>query len=139
VLVNGFPGTGKTTVAKQLSQRFRLPLLSKDVFKELMFDALGWSDKDWSLRVSAATHRIMDNIIDEELKISHSLIVEANFKPTLDSERLHGSKMRTTRDSFRSSAGREGTCSSRATGRDTSTTVTRGTLKPRPGKISDAG
>ncbi len=88
VLVNGFPGTGKTTVATQLSRYFRLPLLSKDVFKELMFDALGWSDKEWSLKVSAAAHRMMDYVIDEELKIGHSLILEANFKPAIDSERF---------------------------------------------------
>jgi predicted kinase len=90
VLVNGFPGTGKTTVASRLSRHFRLPLLSKDVFKEVMFDALGWSDTEWSLKVSAAAHRIMDYVIDEELKIGHSLIVEANFKPAVDSARFRG-------------------------------------------------
>jgi adenylylsulfate kinase-like enzyme len=31
VLVNGFPGSGKTTVGKQLSQHLRVPLLRKDV------------------------------------------------------------------------------------------------------------
>jgi predicted kinase len=86
--VNGFPGTGKTSVAKQLAQHFRVPLLSKDIFKELIFDALGWSDKEWSLKVSAAAHRSMDYVIDEELKIGHSLILEANFKPAIDSERF---------------------------------------------------
>jgi predicted kinase len=88
VLVNGFPGTGKTTVGKQLSQHLRVPLLSKDAFKELIFDALGWSDKEWSLKVSAASHRIMDYLIAEELKIGHSLIIEANFKPKIDSARF---------------------------------------------------
>jgi predicted kinase len=88
VLVNGFPGTGKTTVAKRLSRQFGVPLLSKDIFKERIFDALGWSDKEWSLKVSAAAHRMMDYVIDEELQVGHSLIVEANFKPAIDSERF---------------------------------------------------
>lgn len=88
VLVNGFPGTGKTTVAKRLSQHFGFPLLSKEVFKEQIFDELGWSDKEWSLSVSAASHRIMDYVIAEELKVGHSLIVEANSKPEVDSERF---------------------------------------------------
>jgi predicted kinase len=88
VLVNGFPATGKTTVAKRLSQYFGVPLLSKDIFKERIFDELGWSDKEWSLKVSVAAHRMMDYVIDEELKVGHSLIVEANFKPAIDSERF---------------------------------------------------
>jgi hypothetical protein len=62
VLVNGFPGSGKTTV--------------------------GWSDKEWSLKVSAASHRITDYLIAEELKIGHSLVIEANFKPKIDSARF---------------------------------------------------
>jgi predicted kinase len=88
VLLNGFPGTGKTTVGKQLSQHLHVPFLSKDAFKELIFDALGWSDKEWSLKVSAASHRIMDYLIAEELKVGHSLIIEANFKPKIDSARF---------------------------------------------------
>ena len=88
MLVNGFPGIGKTTVSKQLSQHLHVPLLSKDVFKELIFDALGWSDKEWSLKVSAASHRIIDYLIAEELEVGHSLIIEANFKPRIDSARF---------------------------------------------------
>jgi predicted kinase len=88
VLVNGFPGTGKTTVAKKLAQHFGVALLSKDTFKELIFDKLGWSDKEWSLKVSAVSHRIIDYIIDVDLKVGHSLIIEANFKPAIDSERF---------------------------------------------------
>src|SRR3989442_1170409 len=48
VLVNGLPGTGKTTVARKISDHFHWPCFSKDVFKELIFDGLGWSDKAWS-------------------------------------------------------------------------------------------
>ncbi len=88
VLVNGFPGTGKTTVARKLAQHFGVALLSKDTFKELIFDTLGWSDKEWSLKVSAASHRIIDYVIDEDLRVGHSLIIEANFKPPTDSERF---------------------------------------------------
>jgi predicted kinase len=88
VLVNRFPGTGKTTVATRLSQHFRVPLLSKDIFKELMFDVLGWSDKEWSLKVSAVSNRIMDYFIEEALKVGDSLILEANFKSTIDSDRF---------------------------------------------------
>jgi predicted kinase len=88
ILVNGFPGTGKTTVGKQLSEQLHVPFLSKDAIKERIFDALGCSDKQWSLKVSGASHRILDYIIEEELQAGHSMIVESNFKPDPDGERF---------------------------------------------------
>ena len=54
VLVNGLPGAGKTTLARTLSQRLRLPLLSKDTIKEAHADVLGtepppgWSQRRWN-------------------------------------------------------------------------------------------
>ncbi len=53
-----------------------------------MFDTLGWSDKSWSLKISAASHRIMDYIVNEELRAGHSIIVESNFKYDIDSKRF---------------------------------------------------
>lgn len=88
VIVNGLPGTGKTTLGRAIADHFRWPFISKDSFKEIMFDAIGWSDKEWSLKVSAATHRIMDYVLDETLSAEHSLVVESNFKRDLDAPRF---------------------------------------------------
>lgn len=88
VIVNGFPGTGKTTLGRAISDHFRWPFVSKDVFKEIMFETIGWSDKQWSLKLSAATHRVMDYVIDEILRAGHSLVVESNFKADLDAQRF---------------------------------------------------
>lgn len=41
VLVNGLPGSGKTTLARSLAHELRLPLLSTDVVKETLADAIG--------------------------------------------------------------------------------------------------
>lgn len=40
VLVNGLPGSGKTTLGRALSRELGIPLLSKDVVKETFFDHL---------------------------------------------------------------------------------------------------
>jgi len=88
IIITGLPGTGKTTLGRTLSDKYKFVFVSKDALKERMFDALGWSDKAWSLKVSAAAHRITDDIIAQELKAGHSIIVESNFKLGIDSERF---------------------------------------------------
>ena len=88
IVITGHPGSGKTSIARQLAVKNHLLYLTKDAFKERIFDGLGSSDKDWSLKVSGVAHRIMDDIIEQELANGHSVIVESNFKPEIDSERF---------------------------------------------------
>lgn len=45
VLVTGVPGSGKTTVARRLSESLRLPLLSLDVVKESLWDHATFADR----------------------------------------------------------------------------------------------
>lgn len=40
VLVNGAPGSGKTTLASPLGRMLGLPLIAKDTIKEAMADVL---------------------------------------------------------------------------------------------------
>ena len=46
VLVSGLPGSGKTTLARQLRDATRLPLLSLDTVKEAVVDGLGTMPDD---------------------------------------------------------------------------------------------
>lgn len=50
VLVNGLPGVGKTTLARGLSRRMSLPLISKDVVKEAYSDVFGIAPKEGHAR-----------------------------------------------------------------------------------------
>jgi len=88
VVITGHPGSGKTTLAQKIAKQYGLLCVSKDALKERIFDGLGIGDKEWSLKVSGVSHRIMDDIVRQELAAGHSVVVESNFKPGIDSERF---------------------------------------------------
>ncbi|TMR31619.1 ATP-binding protein [Nonomuraea zeae] len=58
MLVNGLPGSGKTTVARALGRALGLPVFSKDDLKETLADMLerpeGVGEREWSRRLGAA-------------------------------------------------------------------------------------
>lgn len=84
IIVNGHPGTGKTTLGRKITTQFNLPFISKDAIKEIIFDDVGYSDRSWSTKVGAASYHIMDYFIDEQLKSGHSIVIETNFNPKFD-------------------------------------------------------
>jgi predicted kinase len=84
IIVTGLPCTGKTTLARRLSADLRLPLICKDSIKETLFDTLGWSDRDWSRKLGAATMRLLYMWVEEELAAGRSFVVESNFKAEYD-------------------------------------------------------
>lgn len=79
VIVTGPPASGKTTVAKQLAARLRLPLIAKDTIKEALFDALGAGDLAWSQRLGEATYLAMLALAEDTVAAGASLVLEANF------------------------------------------------------------
>ena len=84
VIVSGPSGSGKTYLAKYLSENGKIPCFSKDGIKEKLFDVLGWSDKDQSMKLGTAAIKFLYMLTEEELRCGRKIIIEANFKPELD-------------------------------------------------------
>jgi adenylate kinase family enzyme len=83
VIVSGHPCTGKSTLARRVAERFSLPLMSKDMCKELLFDTLGWKDREWSRKLGWASIELVFQFLEAQLTARCSCIVESNFKPEL--------------------------------------------------------
>jgi predicted kinase len=85
VLVSGAPGSGKSTLAHRLSVLTGISLLSKDVIKEALWDALAPTagDLDWSRRLGGAAMEVLWALA----AFSPRVILEANFRPHSEYER----------------------------------------------------
>jgi predicted kinase len=79
IIVIGMSGSGKTTLSRKLSHELKFPLVSKDDLKIMMFDALGWKDRRWSIKVGNVCYQIMDYLIEEQLKAGLPIIAESTF------------------------------------------------------------
>ncbi len=79
ILVAGMPATGKTTLAKKISQSLQLPILEKDEIKEAMFDTLGYADLAAKRQLDRAAAAILLRCAQGLLKGGTSLILVNNF------------------------------------------------------------
>ena len=88
VVVSGLPATGKTTLARALANDLRLPLVSKDDLKEILFDHLGGNESIGTQKLGAASIALLYHLLETNLKSGLSTIVESNFRPDLDGPKL---------------------------------------------------
>jgi 2-phosphoglycerate kinase len=86
IIFTGLPGTGKSTLSRQVADVLNVPLIAKDAIKEIMYDNIGWSDKGFSDKLAHATFGIMDYITEQNLKNGRSMILESNYSPKLANE-----------------------------------------------------
>lgn len=79
VIISGPPGAGKTTLARPLATKLRLPLLTKDAIKEQFADALGASAFLHSARLGLAAHLQMMATASELLDHERGVVLESFF------------------------------------------------------------
>lgn len=88
VIVLGLPCTGKTTLGRQIARVLGLPFIHKDGIKELLFDNLGWSDREWSKKLGRASSEMLYYLAETQLAVGRSLVVENNFEPKFATPKL---------------------------------------------------
>jgi predicted kinase len=88
VIVTGPPASGKTTLGARLAAELAWPFVSRDAFKELLFDQLGWSNRDWSRKLGGTSWELFYQVLDLLLVGRASCVVESNFRAALDGARF---------------------------------------------------
>lgn len=80
ILVTGIPAAGKSTMAEVMSERLKLPVISKDTMKELLFDNVGFQSRAEKVNLGIASMEIMYYIAGQLMKIGQPFILENNFE-----------------------------------------------------------
>lgn len=80
LVVTGLPATGKSTLAQHLHTHLRWPLLTKDAFKERLYDVLGAPDLEASRRLSLASYATMFEVAQQLTAARIDCILEGNFR-----------------------------------------------------------
>ena len=84
ILITGDLATGKSTLAKRLSQKIKALCFTKDVLKEILSDDIGFSCRQENKNLSIASVDIMKHIFCQYAFLEQDLILEANFhKPEI--------------------------------------------------------
>ena len=80
ILVTGIPAAGKSTMANFLSKELKLPVISKDTIKELLFDYIGFQSREEKVRLGITSMEIMYNMAKQLMEVGQPFILENNFE-----------------------------------------------------------
>ena len=80
ILVTGIPAAGKSTMAEVMSKKLKLPVISKDTIKELLFDNVGFQSRAEKVKLGIASMEIMYYAAGQFMKAGQPFILENNFE-----------------------------------------------------------
>jgi predicted kinase len=83
VVVTGPPASGKTTLAVAVSEQLGIPLIAKDGIKELLYEAFGSGDREWSRWLGRGTYPLIFHFLEAHLRVGCSVVVEGTFGPEI--------------------------------------------------------
>lgn len=79
IIIQGAPATGKTTLRKRLEVDLKIPCLSKDDIKELLFENIDQSDREFSRLQGKASTRMLFAFAKTFLEDRQSILIENAF------------------------------------------------------------
>ena len=88
IIVTGRPAAGKSTLAKWLSHELRIPLVSKDEIREVLFDRLGWNDRPWAQKLGIVGIDLMYYFAKTQLLSGGSIILDNAFDPAVTTPQI---------------------------------------------------
>ena len=77
ILVNGHPGSGKTSLARWLASEIQIPCLSKDLFKEAIYEHRSPADREESREFGRLAYDLAFAAVQAVLGSGTSAILEA--------------------------------------------------------------
>lgn len=83
IIIAGMPATGKSTLARSLSEAFSFPILEKDDIKQEMFDTIGYRDLTEKRALDVAANAILLRCAEAILSKGQPLIVVNNFDSSM--------------------------------------------------------
>jgi predicted kinase len=79
IIVNGRPGTGKTTLSKRLAADLHLPVFSRDSLFETLYDTLDCQSNGSPPLLGHTAYTLLYSIAGSILATGQSLVIEAFF------------------------------------------------------------
>lgn len=79
IIICGLPGSGKTTLANELSKQLNIACVHKDSIKELLYEIQNCSTLDDSKRLGQQSVKLLLGLAEEHIKRGVDIIIESPF------------------------------------------------------------
>jgi 2-phosphoglycerate kinase len=79
IIVCGLPGSGKTTLASELSKQLNIVCIHKDSIKEALYEVQNCSTLDDSKRLGLQSVKLLLKLAEEHIKRNVDIIIESPF------------------------------------------------------------